>query len=122
MCLDALLIRSQYIGGPSPRTGVPIFLQRLVPDARIVSLVGEDSAASIPLVATTGAPMFLNGYAALPLVAGTARSRACRTEHRFRPGSGAAVDDAERLVIILKGSRSVELSTVTRCAPNFADP
>ncbi|NIR28249.1 MAG: permease [Gammaproteobacteria bacterium] len=47
-----------------------VFLQRLVPDAWIASLFSEDSAASIPLAAVIGAPMYLDGYAALPLVRG----------------------------------------------------
>ena len=47
-----------------------VFLQRLVPDAWIVSLFSDDAAASIPLAVIVGAPMYLDGYAALPLVRG----------------------------------------------------
>ncbi len=47
-----------------------VFLQRLVPDAWIVSLFSDDAAASIPLAVVVGAPMYLDGYAALPLVRG----------------------------------------------------
>ena len=47
-----------------------VFLQRLVPDAWIVSLFSNDAAASIPLAVIVGAPMYLDGYAALPLVRG----------------------------------------------------
>ena len=47
-----------------------IFLQRLVPDAWIVSLFSDDAGASIPLAVIVGAPMYLDGYAALPLVRG----------------------------------------------------
>ena len=47
-----------------------VFLQRLVPDAWIVSLFSDDAGASIPLAVIVGAPMYLDGYAALPLVRG----------------------------------------------------
>ena len=47
-----------------------VFLQRLVPDAWIASLFADDAAASIPLAVVVGAPMYLDGYAALPLVRG----------------------------------------------------
>ena len=47
-----------------------VFLQRLVPDAWVTSLFSEDAGASIPLAAIVGAPMYLDGYAALPLVRG----------------------------------------------------
>ena len=47
-----------------------VFLQRLVPDDRIASLFSDDAAASIPLAVIVGAPMYLDGYAALPLVRG----------------------------------------------------
>jgi uncharacterized membrane protein YraQ (UPF0718 family) len=45
-----------------------VLMQRFVPDAWIVSLFGAGNAASIPLAAVVGAPMYLDGYAALPLV------------------------------------------------------
>ena len=47
-----------------------VFLQRLVPDAWIVSFFSDDAGASIPLAVIVGAPMYLDGYAALPLVRG----------------------------------------------------
>ena len=47
-----------------------VFLQRLVPDDWIASLFSDDAAASIPLAVIVGAPMYLDGYAALPLVRG----------------------------------------------------
>ena len=47
-----------------------VFLQRLVPDDWIASLFSDDAAASIPLAVVVGAPMYLDGYAALPLVRG----------------------------------------------------
>ena len=47
-----------------------VFLQRYVPDAWVVSLFSDDARTSIPLAAIVGAPMYLDGYAALPLVRG----------------------------------------------------
>ena len=47
-----------------------VLLQRLIPDAWIVSLFSDDAATSIPLAVIVGAPMYLDGYAALPLVRG----------------------------------------------------
>ena len=47
-----------------------VFLQRLVPDAWVASLFSDDAGASIPLAVLVGAPMYLDGYAALPLVRG----------------------------------------------------
>ena len=47
-----------------------VYLQRIVPDAWIDSLFSDDAAASIPLAVIVGAPMYLDGYAALPLVRG----------------------------------------------------
>ena len=47
-----------------------VFLQRQVSDAWIASLFSDDAAASIPLAVIVGAPMYLDGYAALPLVRG----------------------------------------------------
>ncbi len=46
------------------------FLKGLVPDSWIMSLFGSDAGASVPLAVIVGAPMYLNGYAALPLVRG----------------------------------------------------
>ena len=47
-----------------------VFLQRLVPDAWVASLFSDDTGASIPFAVIVGAPMYLDGYAALPLVRG----------------------------------------------------
>ena len=41
-----------------------------VPSDWIVSYVGTDNPFAIPLAATVGAPSYLNGYAAIPLVSG----------------------------------------------------
>ncbi|MDE0711115.1 MAG: permease [Rhodospirillales bacterium] len=46
------------------------FLQRFVPAAWVASLFSDDAGASIPMAAIIGAPMYLDGYAALPLVRG----------------------------------------------------
>ncbi len=47
-----------------------VFLHRLVPEAWVISLFGADAGASVPLAVVVGAPMYLDGYAALPLVRG----------------------------------------------------
>ena len=47
-----------------------VFLQRLVPDEWIMSLFGSEAGASVPLAVVIGAPMYLDGYASLPLVRG----------------------------------------------------
>lgn len=47
-----------------------VFLQRLVPDAWVTSLFGTGTGSSVILAAVVGAPMYLDGYAALPLVSG----------------------------------------------------
>ncbi|MDZ7748477.1 MAG: permease [Halofilum sp. (in: g-proteobacteria)] len=47
-----------------------VLLQRHVPDTWIQAAVGGDSPASVPLAAIVGAPLYLDGYAALPLVRG----------------------------------------------------
>ena len=47
-----------------------VFLHRLVPEAWVTSLFGADAGASVPLAVVVGAPMYLDGYAALPLVRG----------------------------------------------------
>jgi len=47
-----------------------VFLQRLVPHEWVVSFFGSGTGASIPLAVFVGAPMYLDGYAALPLVRG----------------------------------------------------
>lgn len=45
-------------------------LRDLLPPDVLASYVGEDSALAIPLAVIVGAPMYLDGYAALPLVRG----------------------------------------------------
>lgn len=47
-----------------------ILLQRLVPDAWIHAAFGAGHAASVPVAAVIGAPLYVDGYAALPLVRG----------------------------------------------------
>ncbi len=47
-----------------------VLLQRHVPAAWIEAALGGDNPASIPLAAIVGAPLYLDGYAALPLVRG----------------------------------------------------
>lgn len=47
-----------------------ILLQRLVPEAWIESAFGAGSGASVPLAAVVGAPLYVDGYAALPMVRG----------------------------------------------------
>jgi|AntRauTorcE11898_2_1112593.scaffolds.fasta_scaffold00827_4 uncharacterized membrane protein YraQ (UPF0718 family) len=47
-----------------------VLLQHHVPAAWIEQAVGGDNPASIPLAAIVGAPLYLDGYAALPLVRG----------------------------------------------------
>jgi len=45
-------------------------LRDLLPPHVLATYVGEDSALAIPLAVIVGAPMYLDGYAALPLVRG----------------------------------------------------
>lgn len=45
-------------------------LQRHIPAAWIETVLGGNAPASIPLAALVGAPLYLDGYAALPLVRG----------------------------------------------------
>ncbi len=47
-----------------------VLLQHHVPEIWIERAVGGDNPASIPLAAIVGAPLYLDGYAALPLVRG----------------------------------------------------
>jgi uncharacterized membrane protein YraQ (UPF0718 family) len=47
-----------------------VLLQHHVPENWIEQVVGGDSPASVPLAAIVGAPLYLDGYAALPLVRG----------------------------------------------------
>lgn len=47
-----------------------ILLQRLVPHVWIETIFGAGNAASIPLAAAVGAPLYVDGYAALPMVRG----------------------------------------------------
>lgn len=44
------------------------FMRLYVPDAWIISLVGRDAEYAIPFAALVGAPIYLEGYAALPLL------------------------------------------------------
>lgn len=46
------------------------FLRRYLPQDLVISLVGTDNAFAVPLAATVGAPIYLDGYAALPLIRG----------------------------------------------------
>ena len=48
-----------------------------VPASWVASAVGGGSALAIPLAAVVGVPTYLNGYAAIPLIAGSSRW-ACR--------------------------------------------
>jgi uncharacterized protein len=50
------------------------FLKRFVPDELVASIVGRDSAWAVPLAALVGAPIYLDGYAALPLIRGLVES------------------------------------------------
>lgn len=45
-------------------------IRSLLPVGPVVELVGEGSALAIPLAAVVGAPLYLDGYAALPLIRG----------------------------------------------------
>lgn len=45
-------------------------LRDLLPPHLLATYVGEDSIYAIPLAVLVGAPMYLDGYAALPLVRG----------------------------------------------------
>jgi len=47
-----------------------VLVQRNVPDAWIVGLFSADTPFAVPLAALVGAPLYLDGYAALPLVRG----------------------------------------------------
>lgn len=46
------------------------FMRLYVPDAWITSLVGQGADYAVPLAALIGAPIYLDGYAALPLLRG----------------------------------------------------
>ena len=50
------------------------FLKLYLPEAWIVSLVGRESDWAVPLAATVGTPIYLDGYAALPLIRGLIES------------------------------------------------
>jgi uncharacterized membrane protein YraQ (UPF0718 family) len=50
--------------------GAEFLLRDLLPPDILATYVGEDSALAIPLAVMVGAPMYLDGYAALPLVRG----------------------------------------------------
>jgi hypothetical protein len=47
-----------------------VLVQRYVPEAWIAASVGGDTPLAVPLAAIVGAPLYLDGYAALPLVRG----------------------------------------------------
>jgi len=49
---------------------VEVLVQRLVPAQWVAALFRDGQAGSIPLAALVGAPLYLDGYAALPLVRG----------------------------------------------------
>ncbi len=49
---------------------IEVLLQHHIPDIWIEQTVGGANPASIPLAAIVGAPLYLDGYAALPLVRG----------------------------------------------------
>ena len=46
------------------------FFKLYIPDGLIASIVGRNSAWAVPLAAIIGAPIYLDGYAALPLIRG----------------------------------------------------
>ena len=46
------------------------FLRAYLPPDLLVRFVGDDSPWAVPLAATLGAPIYLDGYAALPLIRG----------------------------------------------------
>lgn len=46
------------------------FLQHHLPGELVAALVGQDKAWAVPLAALVGAPIYLDGYAALPLIRG----------------------------------------------------
>lgn len=50
--------------------GAEFLLRDLLPPDLLATYVGENSALAIPLAVMVGAPMYLDGYAALPLVRG----------------------------------------------------
>lgn len=49
---------------------VEYFLRLYLPEDFLSGFVGRDNALSIPIAAIVGAPLYLDGYAALPLVRG----------------------------------------------------
>ena len=46
------------------------FLKLYIPDELVASIVGRNSAWAVPIAAIIGAPIYLDGYAALPLIRG----------------------------------------------------
>ena len=46
------------------------FLKRYIPDELVASFVGGNSTWAVPFAAIIGAPIYLDGYAALPLIRG----------------------------------------------------
>jgi len=53
-----------------PATAANIWQKRLVPEGALAAWLGEDKPYAIPLAALIAAPLYLDGYAALPLVRG----------------------------------------------------
>ena len=50
--------------------GAEYYLRQLLPTDLLAAYVGGDSAWGIPIAALAGAPIYLDGYAALPLTRG----------------------------------------------------
>ena len=46
------------------------FMKLYLPDELVASIVGDDRPWAVPLAAIAGAPIYLDGYAALPLIRG----------------------------------------------------
>ena len=46
------------------------FLKLYLPDDALTGFVGHDSPLAVPIAAVVGAPLYLDGYAALPLARG----------------------------------------------------
>ena len=54
--------------------GAEYYLRRLLPADLLAAYVGGDSTWGVPIAALAGAPIYLDGYAALPLVRGLLES------------------------------------------------
>ena len=46
------------------------FLKLYLPEGALADLVGQDNPLAVPIAAIVGAPLYIDGYAALPLVRG----------------------------------------------------